>query len=105
MNYQLNGKWMLRGGLAYDQTPVSDAHRTVRIHDNDRKWASIGACYTFNPATHLDMAYTHIFTDKTKIDETAYSPSGTSLRSAVGSLNGHYDSAVDIVSAQLVWNY
>ena len=104
-NYQLNDRWTVRGGLAYDQTPVRDAYRTVRIPDNDRKWLSLGARYNVSPAVALDLAYTHIFTDKTKIDETAYASSGVSLEAAVGSLNGYYTSEVDIVSAQLVWRY
>jgi long-chain fatty acid transport protein len=30
-NYRYSEQWLLRGGLAYDQTPVPDANRTVRL--------------------------------------------------------------------------
>jgi len=101
-NYRLNDQWMLRGGLAYDQTPVRDAYRTVRIPDNDRRWLSIGARYTVSPTLKVDMAYTHIFTDTTPINETAYAGNPPT---AIGQLKGTYDSAVDIASIQVVWNY
>ncbi len=101
-NYRLNDKWLLRGGVAYDQTPVSDPYRTVRIPDNDRRWLSMGARYTVSPTLKVDMAYTHIFTDTTPIAETAYAGSPPS---AIGQLKGNYDSAVDIASVQVVWNY
>ncbi|HJX57693.1 MAG TPA: outer membrane protein transport protein, partial [Thiobacillus sp.] len=35
-NYRLNDKLTLRGGVAFDETPVSDAFRTARIPDEDR---------------------------------------------------------------------
>ena len=31
VNYQLNSEWKLRGGVAYDTTPVQDAFRTPRL--------------------------------------------------------------------------
>ncbi|MDZ7579633.1 MAG: outer membrane protein transport protein [Deltaproteobacteria bacterium] len=36
VNYHLNDKTTLRGGLAFDETPTSDAYRTARIPDEDR---------------------------------------------------------------------
>lgn len=102
-NYTLSSRWLLRGGVAYDQSPVRDAYRTVRIPDNDRKWLSLGARYTIKPNLMVDMSYAHLFADKTKIDEGYYV--GETENPALGRFTGHYDNAVDIFSAQLVWNY
>ncbi len=101
-NYRLNGKWLVRGGVAYDQTPVRDAYRTVRIPDNDRRWLSLGLRYDVSPTVKVDAAYTHVFTDITPIDEKVYAADGTTY---IGNLTGSYDSSVDIFSLQLVWNY
>ncbi len=103
-NYTLNSKWLLRGGIAYDQTPVRDQNRTVRIPDNDRKWLSLGARYTIKPGLMLDVAYSHLWADKTRIDETVY-VGENDIGGSTGHLKGHYDNAVDIFAAQLVWNY
>ncbi len=101
-NWRISSKWLVRGGFAYDQTPVRDAYRTVRIPDNDRRWLSLGLRYDVSPAVKLDAAYTHVFTDITPIDERVYAANGTTY---IGNLTGSYDSSVDIFSLQLVWNY
>ncbi|WP_159432261.1 OmpP1/FadL family transporter [Sulfurivirga caldicuralii] len=103
-NYTLNSKWLLRGGVAYDQTPVRDPYRTVRIPDNDRKWLSLGARYTIKPNLMVDMSYAHLWADKTKIDETVYAGEND-IGAYTGHLKGSYDNGVDIFSAQLVWNF
>src|SRR5439155_1057724 len=41
--YEPTRRWSFRLGAAYDETPVpDDAHRTARIPDADRIWASFG---------------------------------------------------------------
>src|SRR3569832_754440 len=92
--------WKLRAGLAYDQSPVPNAvRRTPRVPDNDRTWLSIGAGGTLTRSLRLDVAYTHIFVKDTSIQNT-FESSVPQLRHT---LSGSYDSSVDIVSAQLVW--
>ena len=59
--YQLNPNLLLRAGLAYEWSPISEATRSVRIPDNDRIWASIGASYKWNDQLSLDFSYSHIF--------------------------------------------
>ena len=104
-NYRLNGAWLLRGGVAFDQTPVADAYRTVRIPDNDHRWLSLGLRYDVSPTVKIDMAYSHLFADSTPIEEQPYASSGAPLGTATGKLKGTYDSSVDIFSLQLVWSY
>jgi len=60
----------LRTGIAYDQSPVDDAFRTLRIPDADRVWLSLGASFALNDCWSLDLAYTHLFIDSATIDET-----------------------------------
>ncbi len=80
---------LLRAGMAYEISPARrDTSRTVRIADNDRIWASIGATYQWNDSTALDVAYTHIFVKDGGIDEGAQ-------------LQADVESSVDIISASL----
>ena len=51
----------LRGGLGWDQTPVTDLYRTVGVPDADRYMIGIGAGYTFAPGTVVDFGFTHYF--------------------------------------------
>ncbi|WP_029407009.1 OmpP1/FadL family transporter [Thiomicrorhabdus sp. Milos-T2] len=95
--YQLNDDMKLRTGIAFDQTPVSnETHRSPRTPDSDRKWVSVGLGYKMSKSMDLDVAYSHLFADETKVN---YSADGANT------LVGSYEAAVDIFSAQLVWKY
>ncbi len=101
-NYRVNSAWLLRVGTAYDQTPVPDAqHRTARIPDNDRKWLSLGFNWKASKTLAVDVGYSHLFVSKTPIESRASSPDTP----VAATLKGDYDSAVDILSAQLVWDF
>ncbi len=101
-DYKLNKKMTLRTGVAYDQTPVPDPeHRTPRIPGNDRTWLSFGMTYVMSPEIIMDFGYSHLFIDDSKIDHTLES----SLQPLNATLSGTYEAAVDILSAQLTWNY
>jgi long-chain fatty acid transport protein len=96
--YHHGDHWIFKGGLAWDQTPVQDAFRTVRLPDNDRYWLALGAQYRFNQRVALDVGYAHLFLPDGSIDFTRsqLGAAGTSSRVA-----GDYKSSVDILSAQL----
>ncbi len=100
--YQLNNQWLLRGGLAYDQTPVPGSlRRTPRVPGNDRKWVSVGLTYFYNSAFTVDVGYSHLFIPDTDIDNTLES----SVPTLAATLNGSYEASVDILSAQLRWSF
>lgn len=94
-SYRMNDKLSLRGGVAYDETPVSGAFRTVRIPDEDRTWLAFGAQYRLSNKTALDFGYAHLFVKDAKINKTE---SGVTLV-------GKYDASVDILSAQFTHNF
>ncbi len=86
--YTPSEKWTLRGGVAYDMSPVSDAHRTARIPDQDRIWLASGASYQLTPAVQLDLGYTHIFVKDASLNE----------RTSQGTVRGSYESSIDILT-------
>ena len=45
----------LRGGLAYDPTPVRDSNRDPRVPDGDRSWLAIGASIKADDKTNIDI--------------------------------------------------
>jgi long-chain fatty acid transport protein len=102
MNYHLDDKLTLRGGVAYDETPVSDAFRTARIPDEDRTWVAFGAQYRLSDKSVLDFGYAHLFMKNASINKTELTnlPPVTPV-----TLSGTYESAVDILSAQLTLNF
>ncbi len=101
VNYHYSDTIKLRAGLAYDESPVSEAFRTTRIPDNDRKWISFGAGWQATPSTKLDLGYAHLFIGDTEIDDnqTAAVPLGK------GRVRGDFDGSVDILSMQVTHNF
>ncbi len=94
LTYVHNDTWTFRGGVAYDQTPVSDQYRTPRIPDEDRKWLAIGASYKYSDNITLDAGYTHIFVSDPTINDT--DNNGYTLK-------GDYNASVDILGMQMRW--
>jgi long-chain fatty acid transport protein len=95
-NFKVNDKLLLRGGVAFDETPMDTAHRTPRLPDGDRTWVSVGARYMIMPATALDFGYTHIFVKDPKIDNRS-----DGVPAANGTIDGTYSSNVNIFSLSL----
>lgn len=101
--YQLNPGWNLRAGIAYDQTPVPDAEsRTMTVPDSDRTWLAVGARWQINKAASVDFAYAHLFMDDAPVDRPVYIPGTTRLAQTV---KGDFDVSVNILSAQLNYNF
>lgn len=88
-------QWTIRGGLAYDQSPIPDATRTPRLPGEDRTWISLGA--QFAPSANLSFGagYTHIFVD----DSTVDLPDRTGVGGPPG-LTATYENSVDILALQ-----
>lgn len=94
-NYRYSDQLTLRGGVAFDQRAASDAYRTARIPDEDRTWLAFGAQYRMSPTLLIDVGYAHIFVSDASINKTE---NGVTL-------TGAYDSSVDILSAQMTFNF
>jgi long-chain fatty acid transport protein len=87
--------WLLRMGVALDQTPVRGRYRTPRLPDGDRYWLSLGLSYEPRPWVTLDLAATHIFMDDAAVRLRADNP-GEQFR---GDLDARYDNAIELVAA------
>jgi len=96
-NYQMNDAWLLRGGLAFDPTPVpNDQRRSPRIPDGDRTWITLGARTGLSSGLDLDMALAYAPDNKYKIDNTD---------SLGHNIKGEYTSSVTYFIAQLNWKF
>jgi long-chain fatty acid transport protein len=94
--YRLSDTVTLRGGVAYDQTPTTYAHRDVRVPDVTRKWLSLGIGWTPSEKIEYNFGYTHLFTGSPAVD----------LVSQTGStLQGKYDVAGDIIAASINYKF
>ncbi len=93
LSYRYDDRWTLRTGFAYDETPVPSAQlRTPRIPGNNRRWLALGASYRVSDHTKVDLGYAHLFVNDSPINNT---------NTTGATLNGSFDLAVDIFSAQV----
>jgi len=53
--YQISSNVTLRTGIAYDQTPTDEDHRSISIPDSDRIWISGGVNYSFDNLSSVDF--------------------------------------------------
>ncbi|MBH0039514.1 outer membrane protein transport protein [Pseudoalteromonas sp. SWN166] len=54
-DYQYNEDLLLRAGVAFDQSPVSQNHLSISIPDTDRFWFSFGGNYTIDQSSNVDL--------------------------------------------------
>ena len=94
-NYQVTDKLMLQSGFAYDQSPVTDENRTVRIPDADHYDVGFGVQYQLLPNTKLELAYGHVFTPGGSINNSAAS----SALTPSGTITGNYTASDNSVTA------
>ena len=110
-NYKLNDTWILKAGLAYDETPVQGATtRSVRLPDNDRTWVSFGGQRKIGQKGRLDLGYSHLFIEDAEINNTRsqQAPGFTTPTPAPGTastVTGNYEGAVDIFSIQYTHSF
>jgi len=94
-NYKLNDEWLLKGGIAYDQTPVKDAStRLVSLPDNNRTWFSAGVQWKQSQNVTLDVGATYLYVRDTQIDNDQ-SAAGR------GRITGNYEDSAWIFGAQV----
>jgi long-chain fatty acid transport protein len=95
LTYKLDDRMKLRGGVAYDQTPIpDDEHRTVRLPDNNRTWVALGTTYAASNQLSFDVGYAHLFLKDSHINNTTEA-------SVAQNLQGTYKNNIDLLSAQL----
>jgi long-chain fatty acid transport protein len=101
--YKPNSSWILRGGVALDQSPTTSASdRTPRLPDADRTWFSLGAGFQASPSLNFDFAYVLIKLDNSQIRKTA---TPTNENAARGNLSADYTGSVQILSAQATYRF
>ena len=88
-SYRVTDSLTLRGGVAFDKTPVSSAYRAARVPDESRTWLAIGASYTVLPGVTVDAGYAHLFVQDSRINEATR----TGDR-----LQGEFRNRVDVLS-------
>ena len=96
--YRASDNWRIRGGLAFDESPVPDSTRNPRIPDEDRLWVALGASYRGFKGVTIDVSFVHFFIDDADIDLSA-AQTGNTFR---GNLSGSFELTANLFAVQAV---
>jgi long-chain fatty acid transport protein len=104
--YAYSPTLLLRGGVAYEMSPIEDSTRDILLPDSDRIFLSAGASYKYSDQIILDVGYTHIFFDDAPFCIGSGGGS-THCRSSTTTvlLSGSADVSVDIVALGLRYRF
>jgi len=98
-DYYVTDYATLRGGVGYDQTPVSNTYRSVQLPDNNRYVIALGAHYQAAKKLGLDIGWTHLFINKAHIIPPTQVTGAEQIN-----INGSATGSADVYGAQLVWD-
>ncbi|EEX91774.1 aromatic hydrocarbon degradation membrane protein [Vibrio orientalis CIP 102891 = ATCC 33934] len=98
--YQVDAKLTLRTGLAYDESAVSEEHRTATIPETDRTWLSVGAGYQWSEQLNFDAGFTYILAKDAKMHE-----SDTAADLAGGSFEGEVTGSIWLIGVQANYTF
>lgn len=70
--YLVSPEVTLRAGIAYDETPVPETHRSISIPDSDRIWYSFGANYRLSDSADIDLAFSFIDGEEVTVNEDGF---------------------------------
>ncbi len=109
VDHHYNAKLLLRAGVGYDQSPVNNRDRDIRLPDGDRVAVSMGMSYQITPKIAFDLGYTHLFVKDKDINNslangnsvTTGSPAGTNTITQSVDVIGRSRTSANLVGAQL----
>ncbi|HTS54281.1 MAG TPA: outer membrane protein transport protein, partial [Burkholderiales bacterium] len=104
LNYHPSDAWIIRSGLAWDQSPVQDQYRTVRLPDNDRYWLAIGASYRPTKAWSFDLGYAYVWFPTTSINTTQVQP-GVPPALGTSTVQGEYKTFANVLALQVSYTF
>ncbi|HEN8713727.1 TPA: outer membrane protein transport protein [Pseudomonas putida] len=95
-SYKVNKEWVLRTGFTVDQSPTNNHDRSPRIPTGDRKVFSLGAGWSPNDDMTIDVAYSYLWEEDTKVNQVSASK---------GSYQAKYENSAHGVGASLTYRF
>lgn len=68
--YKLNDQWTLRSGVALDQSPTNNTHRSPRIPSGDRTAVSFGVAWSPSDDVTVDLAYSYLWEESVDVNRS-----------------------------------
>ena len=101
-SYKVNKEWTLRAGFSVDQSPTNNHDRSPRIPTGDRKAVSFGAGWSPNDDMTIDVAYSYLWEEDTKVNNL---PSSQQQGLLKGSYQAKYENSAHGIGASLTYRF
>ncbi len=99
LEYQVDPRWLLRAGVAYDRSPVQDQYRDPRLPDNDRTWLAVGARFEPGAGWAIDAGYAYLWVKNGPSELASAGPPFPD------SLMGTYRANVNVLGVQASYHF
>jgi long-chain fatty acid transport protein len=90
-------------GVAFDENPIANSHKTARVPTTDRLWWTAGATLDLNPQWTLDLAYGYMWMKSMTMSEREYNAHDVALYKS--GLAVHYKNHAQVLGAQLNYRF
>ncbi len=101
LSYKIDAQWSVRGGIGFDEQPMPDETRSVRLPAGDRKLFAMGATWTPSSTLEIDAGYMYIKEKVVRVDQST-----TALvTGAPIEYSAKFDSAVSLLAFQANWKF
>ncbi len=103
LSYQYQPDFMLKTGVAFDENPIANSHKTARVPTSDRLWWTAGANFRLNSQWTLDLAYGYMWMPSLTMNEREYNANDVALYKS--GLAVHYKNHAQVLGAQLNYRF
>jgi long-chain fatty acid transport protein len=83
VDYKMSPTWVLRAGVGYDQSPLSDTYRDTRVPDSNRVLYTAGTSVKLRPNLTMDAAFGYVQFNGSTVNTSAVFYGGTAAATQV----------------------
>lgn len=103
LSWQIQPERILKTGLAYDENPIDQSHRTARVPTTDRIWWTLGLNQQLSSHWSMDLAAGWMWMDPLHIAEREYNVQEIALYKS--RLTANYKHTAWLMAAQLNYRF
>jgi len=103
LTWQYHPDLQLKTGVAYDENPITQSHKTARVPTADRLWWTIGANWAVDSHWTLDFAYGYMWMSALTINEHEFNANDQRIYQS--QLQASFKNHAQLLGMQLNYRY
>lgn len=101
--YIIQPELTVKAGVAFDENPITSAHKTARIPTDDRIWLTVGGNWQLTEQLTMDIAYGYLFTGDVTVNEREYNVQNEPLYNS--GYQGQYSNKGQLLAVQFNYRF